>query len=950
MADEAGEHELAHAVEKIGRDNEGNKGKESDSENNAIVEQVRKQHTEEDSIEQTPNVNTNIENELNVRNSNLIVEGRGTDDTAVQTSEKSNPDEIMSEDIEEPSDSFFDGFLTDEFLDSLAVVDAWDPDADGSCESDAETKREEDGNNRQLASENKIKDRDKTISKDSENKSKSDKSCHRRSGDHSSRSDSRRRDKASRETKHRSKERTAHRKDKGDTGEHTHSLDKDIQKGYKKTRDRSRERRKERNTSRIVKCSRDHMERSIHRRDRNSKDRSTERNVNKREKDKHIERSVQNDDKNKNIVRTSHRYSYQYRISNKERTADNNAKERNSDLRHCVSDACAGGESGAVQKRQQSPKEVNRREEGSSESHRNGKSFDLNMANKESQRDSIKNYHLEKGTSDMVKHVSENRMTEAVAGNQQYVITKRDNPPLNDTKLDTCIKELADLVPPGTENDFILPTRDEPVKVADDIKKKYITNVKEKPECKTVNNELLSEETKNPNVLDSEKSCKNPMVKSESQDKEICAIGEKNDEDKILEGNESEKASLCTTGQQPHGEVKGVNASHERKRRRSGSNRSEQRRSSASRKRRRRRQRRKKLLRSSSEEKKRHSSSLERMFEASRMKNEQFNELLRKKRLLESDRGENCPRSQSRERWLYHNDLHRLMGKYDQNDTRRSRSGSRGNQRELSEGQERMGRSRSRDRQFRRASSAERWQPSIDTQRPNRKMDVQNNSRRSVRSLSREKQRESSLPIRISRSRSRDREHRNEYRDRRERSRKSLSIDVENSRRSPSWDRNKRRALELSPVSVGRMSLSPSISFELSPISSEREPKRRFSRSRSRERRSHEYRRSHRDSFSPLSSGSTFSRSDSFVSLSSMSDDSHYRRKRRKRSPFWKELERQFAKDLSRSFYNQSAGYSSAAGTAHPEVQYKLMFLIILVVYMYMLVLFIYYCYMYSSF
>jgi hypothetical protein len=420
------------------------------------------------------------------------------------------------------------------------------------------------------------------------------------------------------------------------------------------------------------------------------------------------------------------------------------------------------------------------------------------------------------------------------------------------------------------------------------------------------------------------------MVKPERQGKEICIINEKNDEHKMLERNENEKA-LCTAGQEPHREAKRGNSPHERKRRRSGSNRSE-RRSSASRSRRYGHldeERRRKWLKSSSEERKRHSSSLERMFEASRMKNEQFNELLRKTRLLGSGREENFLRSRSRERWQHRSD--RLKRKDDQNDIRRSRSGSRGKQYELSEGQERMRRSASRDKEFWRASSAERWQPSIDAQRSNRKMDVENNSRRSVRSLSRDKQHESSLPIRISRSRSRDREHNNEYRDRRERSRKSLSQEVEKqrslmkSRRSPSWDRNKHRALDLSPLSAGHMSVSPSISFDLSSIS-EREPKRRFSRSFSRERRNYEYRRSHRGSCSPRSNGSAFSPSDSFVSLSSVSDDSRYRR-RRKRSPFWKELERQFSKDLHKSYYTQSAGYSSsAAGTAHLEVQYKLIF------------------------
>ncbi|PNF32940.1 hypothetical protein B7P43_G01860 [Cryptotermes secundus] len=882
MANEAGEHELGCAVEKKGEGNEVSKGKENDSESNTVAEKLRK-YSEEDSVEQAPNMNSNIGSELNVRNSNVIIEDRDTDDAAGHTSDKTIADEMMSDAIDEPPDSFFDDVLTDDFLDSLAVVDAWDPDAEDGYESLAETKREDDGNNRQSPAENKTENIDKTVSRDSENKSKSDRSCHRSSGDHSSRTESRRHDKVSVMTKQNSKERTAHRKDKNDTHEHTHSVDKDIQKGYKRTRDRSRERRKEyssnnkeRNTSRIRKGSRDHIERSIHRRGRNSKDRSAERNihsysnnqenkdksmetsVNKRQRDGSVEGAVENDDKNKNIMRTSHRYSYQFRVSNRGRTAGNSAKKRNSDLRHDISDVCAGEKPGAVQRRQESSREFNRREEGLRGSHRNEKNSDLNLAYKESHREYIKNYHVEKGTSDVV--------IEGVAASQQYVITKRDNPPLNDTKLDTCIKELADLVPPGTENDFILATKDEPVKVVDDIKKIYIRNVKAKHDCKTVRKESLSEETKHSIVLGSEKSCRHPMVKSERHGKEICIINEKNDGHKILERNEKEKASLCIAGQEPHREATRVNSPHERKRRRSGSSRSE-RRSSASRSRGHGpldEERGRKQLKSSSEEKKRRSSSLERMFEASRTKNEQFNELLRKKRVLGYGGEENILRSRSRER----------------------------------------------------------WQASVDAQRLNRKVDVENNSRRYVRSLSREKQHESSLPLRLSRSRSRDREHRNEYRDRRERYRNSLSQEEEKqrslmkNRRSPSWQRNKHRAL--SPLSAGHMSLSPSISFELSSVS-EREPKRRFSRSLSRERRSYEYRRSYRDSCSPHSNGSAFSPSDSFVSLSSVSDDSRYRR-RRKRSPFWKELERQFSEDLRKSFYTQSGGYSSsAAGTAHLE-------------------------------
>jgi hypothetical protein len=883
-------------------------------------------------MEQTPNVNTNNENELNIKNNN------------------SNPDK-MTDVIDEPADLFFGGVFTDDFLDSLAVVDAWDPDADDSYESDAETGR---------SSENKKTHGDETISKDSEIKSKCD-----RSGDHGSRSDSRRRDRASVETKHNSKDKTAHRKDEGDTDEQKHSADKDKQEGYEKTRGRSRERgketsrdNKEKNTSRTIRGSRDHMERSVHRRDRNGKDRSAERSmfsyssnrenkdesmersVDRKQREKNIERSVQIDDKDKNIMRTSNRYSYQYRVNNKERTADVSAKERNCDLRHSVSNAHARGIAEAVHKRQENSKEVNRRDDGSNESQRNEKNPNLNLDNGESHRESIKNYHLEKGTSDVLKHVSENRMTEIVAVSQQHMITKCNNPPLNNIKLDTCIKELADVVPPGTENDFIISTKDESVKMVEDIKNGCITGAKEKPE------------TKKPDVLGSEKSCKHPMVKSESQDKETCIICEKNDEQKMLERNDSEKASLYTAGQQPHREPRRVDSPHERKRMRSDSKRSVGR-SSASRSTRHGHLdegRRRKRLRNSSEENKRHSSSLERMFEASRMRNEQFNEMLRKKRLLASHREENFRRSRSRERWQHHSDLNRSKIKDDENDSRqsqpgnvvkqhelyegqerlgrssswdkhyrrtlndirRSECGSRGKQRELSVGRERLRRSASRDRHLKRASSAERWQPSIDAQRSNRKMDAHYNSRRSVRSLSREKQSESFLPVRISRSRSQDREHRNEYRDRQERSRKSLSPE-------------------------GHMPLSPNMSFELSSISSDREPKRRSSHSLSRERRSREYQRSHRDSFSCLSSGSAFSCSDSFVSLSSVSDDSKYRRQRRKRSPFWKELERQFTKDLCKSYYNQSAEYSSGAGTAHYEVQLKLIFFLILVVYMYML-------------
>jgi hypothetical protein len=949
MADGAVEQELGCVVENSVEEKEVSKRKESDQGNNTIAGQVRNQYSEECSMEQTPS----NENELSIKNSNLM----GSDEPAVQISDKSNLDNITDV-IDEPPDPFFDGVLTDDFLSSLAVVDAWDPDADDSYESDAETRR--DGYSGQSPSESKKPHGDETMSKDSENKSK-----HDRSEDHGSQSDSRRRDRASVETKQNSKERAAHRKDKGDTDEQKHSIDKDKPKRYEKTGGRSRERgkenskdNKERNTSGIIKDSRNHMEISVHRRDRSSKDRSAEicsyssnrenkdesmERSDRRQRDKNIERSVQVDDKNK----TSHRYSYQYRVSNKERTADISAKERNCDLRHSVSNTHE-----SVHRRQESPKEVNRRDDGSNESQKNEKIPHLNQGNKESHRESIKNYHLEKGTSDVLKHVSENRTTEAVAVSQQHMITKCNNPPLNNTKLDTCIKELADVVPPGTENDFILSTKDESVKMVDDIKNRYITDAKEKPECKTVNNELLSEETKKPVVLGSDKSSKHPMVKSESQDKVICIASEKNDEHKT-EKNDSEKASLCTAGQQSHREAKRVSSPHEREGMRSDSKRSVRR--SCRKHGHLDEGRRRKRLRNSSEENERRSSSLERMYEASRIRNEQFNELLRKKRLLGSHREENCQRSRSRERWQHHSDLHGLNIKDDQNDTRRSWSGSIVKQHELSEGQERLGRSSSwdkhykktheqrelsvgrersrsasRDRQFRRASSAERWQPSIDAQRSNKKMDVQNDSRRSVRSLSRERQSESFLPVRMSRSRSRDREHGNEYRDRLERSRKTLSREVEDkrslmkSRRSPNWDRNKHRAHSL--ASVGHMPLSPSISLELSSISSERESKRRSSHLLSRERRSREYQRSRRDSYSRLSSGSACSHSDSFVSLSSLSNDSQYRRQRRKRSPFWKEIERQFAKDLGKSYYQSTEYSASGAGTAHFEVHLKLIF------------------------
>jgi hypothetical protein len=947
MADGAVEQELGCVVENTVEEKEA-----SDQDNDIIAGQVKNQYSEECSMKHTPNVNTNNENELNIKNSNL----RGSDEPAVQTSDKSNLDE-MTDVVDEPPDPFFDGVLTDDFLNSLSVVDAWDPDADDS-ESDAETRK--DGYNGQSSSESKKTHGDGTVSKDSENKSRRD-----RGGDHGHHSDRRRHDRAPVETKQNSKERAAHRKDKGDIDEHKHSIDKDKPKRCEKTGDRSREREKKRNASGIIKESRNHMEISAHRRDRNSKDRSSyssnrenkDKSTERRQRDRNI-RSVHVDDKNKIVVKTSNRYSYQYRVSNHQRTADITAKERSCDVRR------SGSNSESAPRRQESPKEANRRDDGSNETNP-----DLNLGNRESRRESIKNYHLEKGTSDVLKHVSGNRTTGAVAVSQQHMITKHN------TKLDTCIKELADVVPPGTENDFILSTKDESVKVFDDIKNRYITDAKEKSECKTVNNELLSEETKKPVVLGSEQASKLPVSKSDSQNK---VVSEKNDEHKMSEKNDSEKASLCTADQQPHGEAKRGSSPHERKGVRSDSKRSV-RRSSASRSGKhdhldeggRRKQ-----PKNSSEENERRPSSLERIYKASRMRNEQFNELLRKER---SRREEKCQTSESRERWQYHSDLHGSDINDDQNDARRPWSGSIVKQHEVSEGQERLGssstwdkhyrrtqndtkrsefgsvgkqrelsvgggrlRSASRDRQFRRASSAERWKPSINAQRSSKKIAVQNDSRRSVRSLSREKQSEAFLPVRMSRSRSRAREHGNEYRDRLETSRKSLSQEVEKkrslmkSRRSPSWDRNKRRAL--SPVSVGHMSLSPSISLELSSISSEREPKRRFSHSHSRERRSR------RDSYSRRS-GSACSRSDSFVSLSSVSNDSQYRRQRRKRSPFWKEIERHFTKDLGKSYYQSTEYSASGAGTAHFEVQLKLIFFLILVVYTLMLVLFIYYCY-----
>jgi hypothetical protein len=1003
MTNEVDEHEMAHAIGTVGEENEVKAKEKGLGDKNKTEEQVGN-NNKEDNVERTPYVNTNAENKVSDRNSNLI-EGK---DTELRTSDTNKPQKIISEDIDEPPDSFFDELLEDDFLDSLAVVDAWTPDADDSYGSDADeknkTREEEDRHNKKTESEDKRKDREETISRNSRGKSRRDKCEHWGSG---GQNDWRRHNEVSVETKWRSRERSVDKvyiRDKDGTGEQLHIVGREMHRRYKSMKERSRERiisrrendsrgSKERNSLRTWKGNRDSTEKNIHRRDRNSREKSTERNIhsryrgykdksveiniNRRESGKSTEGSVQKEDKNGDIASMSHRYSYQNRLSNKKRIADRSARESSSDLQHGVSDVCVEGKDGVVQEREQSPKVVTRKEEGPSESHRKEESSELNIANK-GKRGSVHNEHnLEKtmsqGASETAKNGAENRMTEKIAGSQSHVLTKPNKPLLNNTKLDTCMKELDDLVPPGTEEDFILPTKDEALIVVDELKEEDNTYLEEKHECEIINNEFLSQDRKNALMCSFEKSSKRCMIKTENQSKKIYVISRNKDEHKMLESDKREEVSLCNTNPCLHKEVERVNSPHRTNRRRSGSNRSEGRRSSASGSKKRHHLDevvKRKLIRCTSEEKKRSSSSLEREFEAARVRNELFNERMRKRRLLGSGREENCSRSRSRERWQRHSDPHGpKRRKDDQNDTRQLWSGGRDKKLELGLERERLGRFRSHDRQYRKiqddirhsrsasrdkqvrtqvgrsrslerhykkASSGEGWQFHVDAaQRPKRKKDVQNDSRSLVRSMSRDKQCECSLPVRISRSYSRDRQYENassKYQGRHGGSRKSFSQEkgrrsLPKSRRSPGWDKYKQRAFDLSPVSVGHMSSSPSVLFGLPPVASERERWRSLSRSLSRERRSREYRKSvHGSSFSPVSSGSPFSCSGSFVTLSLLSDESHYRRRRRrKRSPFWKEIERKFAKDLCTNVYNQSAVYPfpSPAGTALSEVLCK---------------------------
>ena len=965
MANEVVHHELA--VANIRAENEDDKGKDTGlSENSSNEDQLRKKCSEEDIAEQVPNyVTTHAKNELNIRNSDLTTEARDPqDDTAQKTQDKSELDEKIPEAVDDPPDSFFDGLLEEDFLDSLAVVDAWIPDADESCESNADEQQENNsrrgktGRNRELPSESKRKN--ESNNKHSVSKGERESSDRRRSRDYSSRKDGRRHAGTSLEVKQDSRERsvgrTVERSRKVGIDEHL----REVQRRHKHVRDRDRE-----------KCV-DRRERdSRNRRDRKSREKDAEKNIqgggggassssSRENNDKSVERSIQKCDKGR-----GHRYSYQYRVSNRETTSDKSGKERKSDLQS----PCMDGKDGVLQ----NIKDNSRREDVTDESLRKEKSSDIKMANKEIQLGSVHKEH------DVEKEMSHgpSDVTEGETGNQNHMVTRPNNSALSDTKLDTCIKELDDLVPPGTESDFILPTKDEAV----EFKKENITRVTEEPEFGIVNDkDLLSGDWK---------LFRHPVIKTEIAEKEIHVASGKSADHKVLEGIKSEKDPSCTTSQRPHKEAERLDSSRERKRRRSGSSSSERGKSSASGSKKKRdhldEERKRNSQNISSEEKKRNSASLENKRGAARGKSE-LDETGRKRKLYGSDSGKTNTRSRSREKWQHHSDPHRLKRKKgDQNDTRRSRSGSRGKKRELSVGRERMGRSRSRDRQYRKtqndirrsrsgsrgkerelfleqesmgrsryqdnqyrkASSADRWQSGINEQRFKRKNDVRNESRRLVRSVSRDKECDSSLPKRKLRSHSRDREYSNvssKYRNLQERPRRSMSQEVEKkrsslkSRRSLSWDKYKRRTPDLSPLSAGRMSLSSSISFELSPSPAERERRHlNLCRSLSRERRRHDCRRSYRgSSFSPLSSRLTFSRSGSYVSLS-LSDESYYRRQpKRKRSPFWKEIERKFAKDFHSSMYTQPAVYPlpSEVGPTHHGVSTSFFFhFIVLVVY-----------------
>ena len=956
MANEDVQPELA--IANIRAVNEDDKGKEIGiSENNSNEDQVRKKCSEEDSVEQVPNyVTTLAKNELNIRNSDRTTEaGDAQDDTALKTQDKGELDEKVPEAVDDPPDSFFDGLLEEDFLDSLAVVDAWNPDADGSCGSNSDEQQENDtrrgkgGWSRHSPSESKRKY--ELINKHSVSKGGRVYSDHRRSRDDSSRKDGRRHAgtlvDVKQDSRERSVGRTVERRRKISIEEYL----REVQRRHQLIRDRDRERYADRR-------ERD----SRYRRDKKSREKDAEKNIrggvgdgsssSRDNNDKSVERSIQKCDKGR-----GHRYSYQYRLSNRGRTSDKSGEERKSDLQGVSVD----GKDGMLQ----NIEDGSRREDITDESFRKEKSSD-NMANKEIHIGSVcKERDMEKemshGPSDF---------PEGETGDQNHMVTRPNNSSLSDKKLDTCIKELDDLVPPGTESDFILPTKDEAV----EFKKGNNTRVKEESEFGIVNDkDLLSGDWK---------SFRNPVIKTGSLEKEIHVVIEKSADHKVLEGIKSKEDPSCTTSQRPHKEVEILDSSRERKWRRSVSCSSERGKSSASGSKRKRDyldEERKRIPQNiSSEEKKRNSTSLEKKHVATRVKSE-LDETVRKRKLYRSDSGENCSRSRSREKWQHHSDPHRLKRrKSDQNDTRRSRSGSRGKKHELSVGRERversrsqdkqyrrtqndtrrsrsgsrgkehalfpeqqsMGRSRDQDKQYRKPSSAERWQSDIDEQRFKRKNDVHYESRRLVRSVTRDKERDSSIPIRKLRSHSRDREYRNvtsKYRDMQERPRRSVSQEVEKkraslkSRQSQSWGKYKRTTPDLSPVSAGRMSLSSSISFELSPSPPERE-RRRLSRSLSREQRRRECRSYRGSSLSPVSSRLAFSRSDSCVSLS-LSEESYYKRQpRRKRSPFWKEIERKFAKDFHNNMYEKPAVYPlpSEVGPAHHGVSTSSLFLIII--------------------
>jgi len=965
MAEEVVHHELATA--NIGAVNEDDKRKEmGTSENKSNEDQVRKKCSEEDLAEQVPNfVTIDAKNELNIRDSDLTTEaGDPQDDTALKTQDEGELDEKMLEAVDDPPDSFFDGLLEEDFLDSLAVVDAWNPDADESCESNGHeqqennTRRGKSDRNRRSPSESKRKN--ESNSKHLVSKGGRESYDRRRSRDNSIRKDSRRHAGTSVEVKRDSRERSV-----GRTVERSRrvSIDeylREVQRRHQHVRDRDRERYADRR-------ERD----SRNRRDRRSREKDAEKNIQggsgggggggggssssgRENNDKSVERSIQKCDKGR-----GHRYSYQYTVSNRGMTSDKSGKERKSDLQNL----CMDGKDGVLQ----NVKDSSRREDVTDESLKKEKSSDIKIGNKEIQLGSV---HREHGMEKEVSH-GPSDVTEGETGDQNHMVTRPNNSALSDTKLDTCIKELDDLVPPGTESDFILPTKDEAV----EFKKENITGVKEEPEFGIVNDtDLLSGDWK---------SFRHSVIKTEISEKEIHVARENSADHKVLEGIKSEKDPSYTNSQRPHKEAERLDYSSERKRRRSGSSSSERGKSSASKKKcdHLDEERKRKPQNNSSEEKKRNSTSLEKKHGAAQVKSE-LDETGRKRKLYGSDSGKNSTRSRSREKWQHHSDPHRLKRKKgDQNDTRQSRSGSRGKKHEIFVGRERMGRSRSRDRQYRKtqndtrrsrsgsrgkerelfleqeslgrsrdqanqyrkASSAERWQSDINEQRFKRKNDVHNESRRLVRSVSRDKECDSSLPKRKLRSHSRDRDYRNvssKYRDMQERSRRSVSQEVEKkrlslkSRRSPSWGTYKHRTPDFSPFSAGRVSLSSSISFELSPSPTERE-RRRLSRSLSRERRMRECRRSYRgSSFSPLSSRLTFSHSDSDVSLS-LSEESYYRRQpRRKRSPFWKEIERKFAKDFHSSVFNQPVVYPlpSEVGPTHHGVSTSFFFVFIILV------------------